>query len=114
MIRHAGWWMAGALLLAGCERPDPRLKQLTAGITKDSAVALMGPPAAQEPYLVNSQYIEGVFFTRPGVPDSLAKVPRQMTPLVVVDGKLVGWGWPVWDSVAGANKIAVPPKESKD
>ena len=110
--RRAGWLVAGLLTLAACDRTDPRLKGLAAGIGKDSAKAVMqGAPVAEEPYLVNSQYIEGVFYARQGATDSASKAPRRMTPLVFVNGKLLGWGWGIWDSVAGANKIVVPPKE---
>jgi hypothetical protein len=33
-----------------------------------------------------------------------------MSPLVTVDGKLVGWGWEALDSVAAATKIPVAAK----
>ena len=42
-----------------------------------------------------------------GPSDSLGR--RDFTPVVVVDGKLTGWSWQHWDSVAGANKIPVKP-----
>lgn len=99
------------VFLAGCEGGDPRIKDLAAGIGKDSATKVMkGPPTATEPYLVNSQYIETMFYPKPGIADSAAKQPRNMTPIVVVNGKVTGWGWDVWDSVAAANKIEVPPR----
>lgn len=98
--------------IAGCERADPRLDGLTVGIGKDSAVSVMeGPPTVIEPYLINGQYIEGMYYARPGEADSASKAPRRMTPVVAVNGKLTGWGWDHWDSVAAANRIPVAPKE---
>jgi hypothetical protein len=37
----------------------------------------------------------------PSVPDS------KLTPVVTVDGKVTGWGWAHYDSVAKANNIPV-------
>mgnify|MGYP001281244852 CR=1 FL=1 len=102
---------AGLIAVVGCERGDPRIKDLTTGIGKDSVQAVMdGPPTTVEPYLVNGQYIEGLFYPRPGKSDSASRQPRQMTPVVLIDAKLVGWGWDFWDSLAAANRIPVPEK----
>ena len=38
---------------------------------------------------------------QPGVPD------RELTPVVTVDGKVTGWGWTHYDSVAKANNVPV-------
>jgi hypothetical protein len=35
---------------------------------------------------------------------------RNMEPVIVIDGKLAGWGWSYWDSLAAAHKIPVAPK----
>ena len=103
-----------AVLAAGCTREDPRVKALGVGISKDSAFAVMELPSTErgEAYLMNGQYIEAFVVRKPGVEgprDSLAR--KQMTPVIVVDGKVTGWGWPHWDSVAGANKIVVTPEQ---
>lgn len=103
--------LVGVATLGGCESGDPRLENLALGIAKDSAIAVMqGPPTVVEPYLINGQYIEGMFYARPGKADSASRAPRNMTPVVLVNGKLIGWGWDQWDSVAAANKIPVAPK----
>ncbi|MBM4187574.1 MAG: hypothetical protein FJ206_09705 [Gemmatimonadetes bacterium] len=95
----------------GCERADPRLEGLTIGIGKDSALAVMqAAPNKLEPYLINGLYIEGMFYARPGKTDSASLAPRKMTPVVAVNGKVTGWGWDHWDSVAAANRIPVAPK----
>ena len=94
--------------IAACSRSDPRLEKLSAGISKDSVVSLMGPEKAErlDPYLINGHYIEALYYTKPGA-DSGKTPDRKMSPVVVVDGKLAGWGWERWDSIAKANKIVV-------
>lgn len=94
--------------LAGCGSSDARLKQLTVGITRDSVLKVMVPqnPDRIDRYLANSQSIEALYFARPGV-DSGSTPDRQMSPVVLVDGLLMAWGWEQWDSVATANRIVV-------
>ncbi len=107
--------LAGLLLtaaLAACARPDARLEKLTVGIPADSVVKLMGveKPKRHDPYLINGHYIEAMYYPKPGAVDSASTTDRKMSPVVLVDGKLVGWNWTTWDSIAGANKIVVAPK----
>ena len=98
--------VVGLAALAGCERSDPRLAGLAVGMSKDSTLAVMrGQPTTIAPYLTNGLYIEAMFYARPGKTDSASRAPRNMTPVVLVNSKLVGWGWDRWDSVAAANKI---------
>lgn len=104
---------AALLLVSACAKDDPRESSLGVGISKDSAFAVMGLPATErgEAYLMGGHVIEAFVVRKPGVEgprDSLSR--KQMTPVVVVDGKVSGWGWKHWDSVAGANKIEVKPK----
>jgi len=107
--------VGGAMALVGCERGNRRVETLTVGIGKDSALALMGGQATVVgPYLVNSQYIETFLFPIDGKTDSVSLMPRNMTPIVVVDEKLVGWGWVYWDSVAAANRIEVPKAGNRE
>jgi hypothetical protein len=102
--------VAGLLLTLGCSSEDSRLKKLTVGITKDSAIAAMGSaPSENAPYLMNGKYIETLYYVRPGKTDSVSKTLRRTAPVVTVDGKVTGWGWKYWDSVAAANGIQVPP-----
>jgi hypothetical protein len=108
--------LASALLLiaSGCAKVDPRVKALGVGIPKDSALAVMelSPTDLGEAYLIDGQYIEAYVVRMPGVEgprDSLSR--DQLTPVVVIDGKVTGWGWAHWDSVAGLKKIAVKPEQ---
>lgn len=105
---------ASLVLVSGCTKDDPRLRDLGVGISKDSVFAVMGLPDTErgEAYLMNGQYIEAFVVRKEGVEgprDSLGR--KQMTPVVVVGGKVTGWGWDHWDSVAGANGIETKPEQ---
>jgi hypothetical protein len=102
------------IALAGCQREDPRVKALSAGITKDSAMTVMEIPGSERPvsYLINGQFIETFVVRRTGVEgprDSLSR--SQTTPVVVIGGQVAGWGWKYWDSVGAANGIPVKPEK---
>jgi hypothetical protein len=102
----------GLLSVMGCERGDARLERLTVGMAKDSVTAAMGgAPKRLDPYLYKGQYIEALYYPKPGKTDSLSLTDRKMAPVVLIDGKLKGWGWVYWDSVAAANNIQVAAKE---
>ncbi len=104
--------LASLLALAACERADSRLERLTVGIGKDSVIAVMNgeKPKRVDPYLNNGQYLEAMLYPRQGKTDSASTADRNMTPVVVINGKLAGWGWNYWDSAATANHIPVAPK----
>jgi len=104
----AGLSLLGGMI--GCGGTDPRFKQLTVGISRDSALKVIGveKPSRADPFLVNGHYIEVLYYTRTGAQEPVPD--RKMSPVVVVDGKLVGWGWRSLDSVAGANKLPVAAK----
>jgi hypothetical protein len=92
----------GSLAVLGCSREDARLKNLSAGISKDSAMAVLGVTTAERPatYLVKGKMIEAMMLRRKGAEGPLDSLPHeQITPVVMVDGKLAGWGWKFWDSV---------------
>ena len=101
---------AALLLLAGCSGADKRFELLTAGISKDSVGTIMGieRPQRLDPFLVGGKYIEVMYFRRPGKSDSLPD--RELSPLILVDGVLVSWGWKGLDSLSEATKIPVAPK----
>ena len=100
--------------LAGCG--DSRIKQLAPGITRDSALKVINEGAAgdslarvykQEMYLVNGKHLNVLFYNKDGVKqasDSTLAADAQ-TPIVTIDGKVTGWGWTHYDSVAKANNI---------
>ncbi|MGQ0703388.1 MAG: hypothetical protein ACT4PM_09690 [Gemmatimonadales bacterium] len=97
------------LALGACARPDPRLNDLTKGITRDSMITVMGMdnPRRIDPFLINGQYIEAMYFAKPGADPQDSIPDSKLSPVVVVNGTLVGWGWKEWDSIATANKIVL-------
>ena len=99
--------------LAACGPKDSRLSTLTVGISKDSAVKIMGveKPTRIDPYLTDGKLIELMYFAAPGTVDSVSD--REMSPLVAVNGLLIGWGWETVDSVSAATKIPVQPKPAQ-
>ncbi|TFG47952.1 MAG: hypothetical protein E4H38_07270 [Gemmatimonadales bacterium] len=102
-----------ALTLVGCRKADSRVESLSQGISRDSAVTIMGA-VAESPvqYLVKGQYIEAMFYRRPGAEGDFAALERsKLTPVVLVDGLVTGWGWDHWDSVATTNGIQGSPKK---
>ena len=103
--------LALVAFFAGCRREDPRIKHLTVGIPKDSVLVLMGGAMGQPfTYLMDGQYIETMIYRRPEISGPFEELERRdMTPVVLVDGRLTGWGWDHWDSVASAHRIEVVP-----
>ena len=93
----------GSLAILGCSRDDARLKNLNAGISKDSAMAVLGVTTGERPatYLVKGKMIEAMMLRRKDAEGPLDSLPHEkVTPVVIVDGKLAGWGWKFWDSVS--------------
>ena len=117
--------VAGVLVACG---EDKRVKQLSTGITRDSAISVIakdvknsaGPDSfpnvyTREKYLIDGKNYEVLYFSpenRKFVPGDSVKL-RTLTPIVFVDNMLVGKGWSAWDSVAAAHKIVVAPPLKK-
>src|SRR5204863_7844552 len=122
-VRQRAAVIAGAgvlALLAACE--DKRMSQLDTGITRDSAVTVLaqkikGSGSDSEPnvytkerYLIAGKTYEVLYFTPNNEKIGKSKDTLawgKLTPLVFVENKLVAKGWPGWDSIATAHKIAV-------
>lgn len=106
--------VAAALVAACGTGADRRTDNLAVGMSKDSAIIVMGGerPSRTDSYLMGGKYIESMLFIRPGSePEGIDTLPdRERTPVVAIDGSIAGWGWKYWDSVASANRIQVPPK----
>ena len=106
--------VAAALIAACGGGTDPRTENLAVGMSKDSAVIVMGGerPSRTDSYLTGGKYIESMLFIRPGSePEGVDTLTdRERTPVIVIDGTVAGWGWKYWDSVASGNRIQVPPK----
>jgi hypothetical protein len=108
--------LAGSVTLIACE--DKRVKQLEAGITRDSAVSVISHDLkgtgsdsfpntyTRERYLIGGKTYEVLYFTPNNEKVGKDSVPwKKLTPLVFVENRLVAKGWSGWDSIAAANKI---------
>jgi hypothetical protein len=111
--------LAGAVLATACE--DKRVKELDTGISRDSALSVMGKGVSSgapdslpniylhERYLIAGQHYETMYFTpddkKHNLSDTSAVNWKKLTPVVFREGKLIGRGWSYWDSVSTANKI---------
>lgn len=108
-----------AALTAACE--DKRVKELDTGITRDSAVSLISqnqkagsPPDSfpnvykRDRFLIGGKHYEVLYFTPNNEKFGKDTVPlKKLTPIVFAEYKLIGRGWPFWDSVRTANKIPI-------
>lgn len=110
--------LAGAATcLAACG--DARTSKLTAGISRDSALKVINDGGAdslahvykQETYLVNGKHVNVLFYNKDGIkqPSDSTLSAKAQTPIVTVDGKVTGWGWAHYDSVAKANNFTPSP-----
>ena len=105
--------------LAACE--DKRVKALDTGISMDSAVAILSPGAKrtqagidtnsanvawEDRYMISGKNYEIVYFSAKNEKRSgRDSVFKGTTPVVFVDGKMIGKGWGFWDSVSTVLKI---------
>jgi hypothetical protein len=109
------------LLTAGCS--DGRLEKLSTGISRDSALAIINEGISgdslarvysQNSYLLpntkgNVLLTNVLFYDRKGrkQAEDPNVAPDATTPIVISDGKVIGWGWTYYDSLAKANNIPV-------
>jgi hypothetical protein len=101
---------------------DARVKKLDEGITRDSVLTILrdGAPAVgadslphvyeDAAYLVNSRNYEVFYYTKGDEVAGADSLPaKKLTPIVLVNGTVSGWGWAHWDSVAKSIKLPLPP-----
>ena len=108
-----------ALTTTACK--DSRLDKLTTGISRDSVLAIINEGTTgdslarvyrQESYLLpnlkgNVHVANILFYNKRGEKelDNPKLSAEATTPIVVSDGKVIGWGWTYYDSLAKANNI---------
>ncbi|MEP6493994.1 MAG: hypothetical protein ABJF01_15030 [bacterium] len=105
--------------LTACE--DKRTKDLSNGITRDSAMSVLSQKIVgggrdsfpnvydRANYLINGQRYEVLYFAPNNEKKNKDTVSfKNLTPLVFIDNKLIAKGWPAWDSISKANKIVIP------
>src|SRR3954470_18297326 len=118
--------LSAASVLVACT--DKRVKQLDTGITRDSALSIMShdlPVNAghdslpniykREQFLIAGKQYEVLYFNSENkklkvvngqkMVDSLS--PKELTPVVFVENRMIGRGWDFWDSVAKKNNIPI-------
>jgi hypothetical protein len=115
--------LSGVIALVACE--DKRVKDLSAGITRDSAMTVIAQEIrgggsdsfpnvyTRDRYLLGGKNYEILYFAPNNEKQGKDSVPwKKLTPIVFVNNKLLAKGWPAWDSISRANKI--PTKEQAD
>ena len=121
--RHPASLLLSALstaLLSACG--DANIKNLTAGIPRDSVLRILGQGSTssdstpnvyrEERYLANGQMLTVLLYTKTGKEEARDTVPeRELTPVVLRNDTLTGWGWTYHDSVAKANNIPLKPPQ---
>jgi hypothetical protein len=109
---------ASVAALAACG--DARVKNLSTGISRDSALKVINEGTGgdslarvykQETYLLDGKLTNVLFYNRNGVKqaDDSTLAAKEQTPIVTVNGKVTGWGWAHYDSVAKANNFTASP-----
>ncbi len=107
---------------------DARVKAVDTGITRDSAMSVIshdvkpgnGPDSfpnvyKRERYLIGGKNYEVLYFNADNAKQHVVSgqqpkdsiPPKAMTPIVLVENKVIGKGWGFWDSVAKANNIPI-------
>lgn len=103
--------LALLVVLAACG--DARLKKLSVGIDRDSVATIMktDAPTRSETYLVGGKLWEVMLYEQKAPEGTDTVAARDLSPVVLADGAVAGWGWDYWDRQAGDLKVDVPPKK---
>lgn len=101
------------LLLGAAACGDSRLKDLSIGIDRDSVAVVMqtDAPHRSESYLLDGKFWEIFYYSRPDVAPADSVAWRELSPVVLADGQVAGWGWDYWEREAERLRIALPPTE---
>ena len=105
--------------LTGCG--DKNISNLTIGIPRDSVIKILAQGGSatdstpnvyrEERYLNDGRFITMLMYSNTGMKEGSDTIPdEQLTPVVLVNDTLTGWGWEHHDSVANANRIVIKPR----
>lgn len=95
--------------LAACG--DARLGKLAVGMSKDSLAKVMAdPPHRTASYLTAGRVWQLNLYAQKPVGDGDSVAWRAMSPVVLINDKVIGWGWGWWSKEAAKVGIAVPAK----
>ena len=115
---------AAIVLFAACQ--DKRVKEVDAGITRDSLLSVIGKGSkgvdslpnvyTRERYLIDGKNYEVFFFSSSGkhVYTGVQKdtIPwKDLEPIAMIDNKVAGKGWSFLDSLYGAHKIPLKKRD---
>lgn len=108
--------LAATVALTACE--DKRVKELSAGITRDSAMSVIAQTVrgggsdsfpnvyTRAQFLIAGKSYEVLYFSADNKKEHKDTVAMsKLTPIVFVNNLLVAKGWPAWDSISKANNI---------
>jgi hypothetical protein len=120
--RRAAVLVAATSVVALSACGDKRIDSLSTGITRDSALKVLAGGSSsdslanvykQESYINDGRVINILVYNKDGLKqaDDSTVADSRLTPVVTVDGKVTGWGWSHYDSVAAANNIPVKPHQ---
>ena len=123
MRTRTSWLPTATLLVAaacagageGDVEKDPRLTQVTVGISRDSALRILGASSSdslaniyrREVYLIQGQNLEILFYSPQGLKEGQGAAAAESTlrPVVITGNSVAGWGWAFFDSVARVHEI---------
>jgi hypothetical protein len=106
---------------------DQTVRKVDTGMSREQAIAILtgdsGASVAgrdtfknvhrRSRYLIDRKEMEVLWFTPTGAVPGKDTLPfRELTPIVVFDGKVIGKGWDFWEKTAAQNNIPVPPKDT--
>jgi hypothetical protein len=111
--RSARLLPVAALLLVLTACGDARLKDLSLGINRDSVAVIMktDTPHRSESYLMEGKFWEVLYYAKEGVPAADSVAWRELSPVVIADGGVVGWGWDYWEREGTRLNAPLAPKE---
>jgi hypothetical protein len=109
--------IAASISIVACG--DRRVGNLKVGMPRDSVLATLGsaPPDSEafifdkDQYIVDGKSIEVFYYDPKSRMAFVDSAPgNELTPVVLLAGKTVGWGWDYWDSVAASIRVQSPHK----
>ncbi len=125
-------FLVGSILLAGCassgtirDKNQERLFRLSKGMTKAKVLKAMGTKTTRDPWspglsrIIPNPYCTEMYRSNDHTFELLlyytdrrsavrAITDDELTPIIIIDGKLDGWGWPHWEIVIKEYDIRLP------
>lgn len=91
---------------------DQRLTKLTLNMPADSVATAMGADAPHRTltYLTGGRQWEVRLYSKEAAATTDSIAWRELSPVVLTDGKVMAWGWGAWDKLATKLSIPVPEK----